>query len=99
MPYRTGEQSDSEQDPQGLTAQDIPFYLAQPEYAGLIDPLFAAATQQSDGDIVPIERQLQAVVDKAARLIRLQQLPKAEVSTAIQFITIRPARKTSVHLL
>lgn len=93
MPYRTGEQSDWEQDPQGLTAQDIPFYLAQPEYAGLIDPLFAAATQQSDGDIVPIERQLQAVVDKAARLIRLQQLPKAEVSTAIQFYNYPPGEK------
>lgn len=93
MPYRSGEQSDWEQDPQGLQAQDIPFYLAQPEYAGLIDPLFAAATRQSDGDIVPIERQLKAVVDKAMRLVRLQQLPASEMRTAIQFYNYPPGEK------
>lgn len=72
MPYRSGDQADWEKDPQGLAPQDIPFYLAQPEFAGLIDPLFAAATQQSGGDIVPIDRQLQAAVDKAMRLVHLQ---------------------------
>ncbi|TDQ36522.1 cobaltochelatase subunit CobN [Thiopseudomonas denitrificans] len=93
MPYRSGDQADWEKDPQGLAPQDIPFYLAQPEFAGLIDPLFAAATQQSDGDIVPIDRQLQAAVDKAMRLVHLQQRPAAEIKTAIQFYNYPPGEK------
>lgn len=93
MPYRGGEQADWEADPKGLDAQDIPFYLAQPEFAGLIDPLFAAATRKVDGDIVPIERQSQAVVDKAMRLARLQRLPHQDVRTAIQFYNYPPGEK------
>ena len=93
MPYRGGEQADWEDDPQGLAAQDIPFYLAQPEFAGLIDPLFAAATRKADGDIVPIERQLEAVIDKAMRLARLQRLPHDQVKTAIQFYNYPPGEK------
>lgn len=93
MPYRGGEQADWERDAQGMAREDIPFYLAQPEYAGLSDPLFAAATRQSDGDIVPIERQLKAVVDKAMRLARLQRLPAGEVRTAIQFYNYPPGEK------
>lgn len=93
MPYRGGEQADWEADPKGLDPQDIPFYLAQPEFAGLIDPLFAAATRKADGDIVSIERQLQAVIDKAMRLARLQRLPHEDVKTAIQFYNYPPGEK------
>lgn len=93
MPYRGGEQADWEVDPKGLDPQDIPFYLAQPEFAGLIDPLFAAATRKADGDIVSIERQLQAVIDKAMRLARLQRLPHEDVKTAIQFYNYPPGEK------
>lgn len=93
MPYRVGEQADWEADLTGLAAQDIPFYLAQPEFAGLIDPLFAAATRKTDGDIVPIDRQLQAVIDKAMRLARLQRLPQDQVKTAIQFYNYPPGEK------
>ncbi len=85
MPYRQGQEADWEANPQGLEAQDIPFYLAQPEYAGLIDPLFAAATNKQDGDIVPIQRQLKAVVDKAMRLARLQRMDHKQVRTAILY--------------
>lgn len=93
MPYRGGEQADWEADPKGLDAPDIPFYLAQPEFAGLIDPLFAAATRKADGDIIPIDRQLQAVIDKAMRLARLQRLPHEDVRTVIQFYNYPPGEK------
>ncbi|MCQ4263779.1 cobaltochelatase subunit CobN [Stutzerimonas stutzeri] len=93
MPYRAGEQADWEADAQGLAAQDIPFYLAQPEFAGLVDPLFAASTRQVDGDIVPIERQLQAVVAKAMRLVRLRHLPVADIKSAILFYNYPPGEK------
>lgn len=93
MPYRKGEQADWEADVQGLDAQDIPFYLAQPEFAGLIDPLFAAATRKADGDIVAMERQLQAVVDKAMRLVKLRRLPREQVKTAILYYNYPPGEK------
>lgn len=93
MPYRAGDQAAWQADNQGLDPQDIPFYLAQPEYAGLIDPIFAAATRQQDGDILSIDRQLQTVVDKALRMARLQSLPVAQVKTGILFYNYPPGEK------
>src|SRR5690606_4183601 len=55
--------------------------------------LFAAATRKADGDIVSIERQLQAVIEKALRLARLQRLPHEEVKTVIQFYNYPPGEK------
>ncbi|HEY0836041.1 MAG TPA: cobaltochelatase subunit CobN [Azospirillum sp.] len=93
MPYRKGEQADWEQDTIGVTPMDVPFYLAQPEYAGIVDPLVAAFTRKSDGDVVAIDRQLQAVVDKAAALVRLRRLPVAEKKAAIFFWNYPPGEK------
>lgn len=93
MPYRAGEEADWQADAQGIEVVDIPFYLAQAEYAGLIDPLVAASTRQADGDILPIDRQLQALVDKALRLARLQRLAPAEVRSALLFYNYPPGEK------
>jgi len=90
MPYRKGEQADWEADQQGMNPQDIPFYLSQPEFAGLIDPIFAAATQTSSGEIVAIDRQLDSVVQKAMSLVRLQRLPHEQVRSAILFYNYPP---------
>ncbi len=93
MPYRKGEQADWEQDPVGVSLLDIPFYLAQPEYAGVVDPIMAAYTRKADGDIVAIDHQLQSVVDKAMALIRLKRLPNAEKKAAIFFWNYPPGEK------
>lgn len=93
MPYRRGEQADWEQDTAGVTTMDIPFYLAQPEYAGITDPLIAAYSRKADGDIVAIDYQLQSVVNKAINLARLQHLPNAEKKTAIFFWNYPPGEK------
>lgn len=93
MPYRRGEQADWEQDTAGVTTMDIPFYLAQPEYAGITDPLIAAYSRKADGDIVVIDYQLQSVVNKAINLARLQHLPNAEKKTAIFFWNYPPGEK------
>jgi cobaltochelatase CobN len=45
MPYRRGEPADWEKDPHGVALMDVPFYLAQPEYAGVTDIQVAAATR------------------------------------------------------
>ena len=72
---------------------DIPFYLSQPEYAGITDPLIAAYSRKSDGDIVAIDYQLQSVVNKAINLARLRHLPNAEKKTAIFFWNYPPGEK------
>ncbi|MFZ2289289.1 MAG: cobaltochelatase subunit CobN [Halopseudomonas yangmingensis] len=93
LTYRRGEQQDWEQDAVGLPTQDIPFYLAQPEYAGLIDPLVFAAVRQSDGEMLAIDRQLSAVSNKAMRLARLQQLPNGQKRLALFFYNYPPGEK------
>ncbi len=85
VPYRDGERADWEADTAGISPQGIPFYLAQPEYAGVSDPLMSAYTRKSDGDVIALEEQAQSVVNKAMNLIRLQRLPNAEKKTAILF--------------
>ena len=67
MSYRHGDQQQWEKDNVGLTTQDIPFYLSQPEYAGLTDPMFIAASE-ANGNPVPITRQLESVTSKALAL-------------------------------
>lgn len=93
MPYRRGEQVDWEKDAAGVTTLDIPFYLSQPEYAGITDPIIAAYSRKSDGDIVAIGYQLQSVVNKAMNLARLKHLPNAEKRTAIFFWNYPPGEK------
>jgi cobaltochelatase CobN len=90
MPYRKGKEADWRADPVGLTPTDVPFYLAQPEYAGVIDPIIAAYTRKSDGDIVGIEEQAASVVGKALALLRLQRLPAAERKAALFFWNYPP---------
>ncbi|WP_051341585.1 cobaltochelatase subunit CobN [Azospirillum halopraeferens] len=90
MPYRKGEEADWRADPVGLTPTDVPFYLAQPEYAGVIDPLIAAYTRERDGDIVAMDAQAQAVVNKAAALLRLRRLAPAERRTAFLYWNYPP---------
>lgn len=69
--YRHGDQASWEQDPTGLTLGDMPFYLAQPESAGAVDPLLVSA-QSPSGEPLLIERQASAVAAKARRLVQLQ---------------------------
>ncbi len=93
MPYRRGEQADWEQDPHGVHVMDVPFYLAQPEYAGVTDIQVAAATRKSDDQILPIVAQSQAVVNKAVRLAQLQATPNADKRLAVMFWNYPPGEK------
>ena len=85
MPYRRGGEADWAADPHGVALMDVPFYLAQPEYAGVIDIQVAAATRKSDDQVVPIAAQAQAVVAKALRLAQLQRKPNADKRVAVMF--------------
>ncbi|RKT58220.1 cobaltochelatase CobN subunit [Azonexus fungiphilus] len=77
QPYRHGDVGDWAADPTGLKLSDAPFYLVQPEAAGAIDPLVVTAHADGGRRTLLIERQADAVVAKAARLIRLATMPPA----------------------
>ncbi|MCA0175762.1 MAG: cobaltochelatase subunit CobN [Proteobacteria bacterium] len=83
--YRRGDEADWAADPHGVALMDVPFYLAQPEYAGVIDIQIAAATRKSDDALVAIPDQAQATVDKVLALIDLQRKPAADKQLALMF--------------
>ncbi|CAG9173674.1 Aerobic cobaltochelatase subunit CobN [Cupriavidus laharis] len=85
MPYRKGDAQAWASDPHGISLTDTPFYLVQPELAGVIDPMLAAATSKADGSIVSLPAQLDAVADKALNLARLRHLPNADKRVAILY--------------
>lgn len=85
MPYRKGDAADWAADRHGISLTDTPFYLVQPEMAGVIDPILAAATAKPDGAIVGLPAQLDAVVGKAIALTRLQRMSNADKRVVILF--------------
>jgi cobaltochelatase CobN len=78
QPYRAGDAAAWEASDTGLSLSDVPFYLAQPEAAGAIDPVLVAAHGAEGQDFRLIERQAQSVAAKARRLIALQTKPAAD---------------------
>ena len=93
MPYRKGDEAAWAADPQGVALMDVPFYLAQAEYAGVTDIQIAAATRKSDDQIAPIAGQAAAVVAKAVRLARLQRTANTDKRVTIFFWNYPPGEK------
>ncbi|MBI5898827.1 MAG: cobaltochelatase subunit CobN [Rhodocyclales bacterium] len=93
MPYRKGDAAAWAADPQGVALMDVPFYLAQAEYAGVTDILVAAATDKASDQMVPIVAQSAAVAAKALNLARLQSKPAAEKKIAVLFWNYPPGEK------
>lgn len=77
LPYRAGGTADWEASETGLSMSDLPFYFAQPEGAGAIDPLMVVAHANKGREPQLIVRQAEAVIAKAKRLIALQTKPAA----------------------
>ena len=93
LAYRKGDEAAWRADPQGIPLIDVPFYLAQGEYAGIVDPVVAHATDKAGGNIVVIPEQAAAVTGKALRLARLQRLPNTEKKVAMLFWNYPPGEK------
>lgn len=85
MPYRKGDADAWRADPQGVALMDVPFYFAQPEYAGVFDIQVAATTRKSDDAIVAIPEQADAVVNKAINLAKLRRKANADKQLALMF--------------
>ncbi len=93
LTYRHGSPEEWAADPVGLSLTDVPFYLAQPEYAGAIDAQVVAATQQPEDRLVAIAPQLDSVLDKAFNLVRLQRAPNTDKRLALMFWNYPPGEK------
>ncbi|MGD9946701.1 MAG: cobaltochelatase subunit CobN, partial [Burkholderiaceae bacterium] len=93
MPYRRGDEAAWRANPQGVALMDVPFYLAQPEYSGVIDIQVAAATRSADAQVLPIAAQADAVVNKALRLVALQRKANADKRLAVFYWNYPPGEK------
>ena len=78
QPYRGGDEAQWSRDDNGLSQADVPFYLAQPEGAGGIDPVVVTAHADQGRRVALIERQARAVAAKARRLVSLQTRPAGD---------------------
>ena len=85
MSYRRGDAAAWAADPQGVPLLDVPFYLAQAEYAGITDIQIAAATSAGDEQLLPITAQSATIAQKALRLVALQRKPAASKRVAVFF--------------
>ncbi|QPF71969.1 cobaltochelatase subunit CobN [Roseateles sp. DAIF2] len=85
MAYRRGDAADWAADPQGVQLMDVPFYLAQAEYAGITDIQIAAANRKGDDQVETIAAQSAAVAGKALNLAKLQRKAAAERKVAVFF--------------
>lgn len=95
MPYRRGDVDEWMKDVAGVHMMDVPFYLAQSEFAGVVDAMTAAATRKPDGQIVSIPGQVDAVVAKALNLVALQRTRNPDKRVALFFWNY-PAGETNL---
>ena len=93
MAYRKGDAAEWARDREGVSLMDVPFYLAQPEIAGTIDPMVAAAVAKPSGRTEPIAAQVRSVVGKAINIARLQTTPAADKRVAILFYNYPPGER------
>ncbi len=90
MPFRRGDVAEWHADPAGVHLMDVPFYLAQPEYAGVVDAMTAAAVEKGTGQVAPIEEQVEAVVNKALGLVTLRRTPNQGKRVAVFYWNYPP---------
>jgi len=77
QPFRNGDEAAWVADSTGLGSGDVPFYLAQPEGAGAMDPVLMVAQGPGGKGTALIARQADAVIAKARRLVTLQTRPES----------------------
>lgn len=89
--FRDGDAQAWETATSGLPAQMVAPFLAVPESWGASDPLVVEAL--AAGEPTPIERQMDALIGKAKRLVALRRTPAAEKRLALMFWNYPPGEK------
>lgn len=90
MPYRRGDVNEWRADPAGVHLMDVPFYLAQPEYAGVAEAVSAAAVRKGDGQVVAIPEQVEWVADRAMKLAQLRHTRNADKRVVVFYWNYPP---------
>ncbi|WP_153558169.1 cobaltochelatase subunit CobN [Roseimaritima sediminicola] len=67
----------------GLPLENLSYYYASSELAGMIDPVLVSARDTETARLLPIPEQIEAVAAKAAALSRLRRSPPAERRVAM----------------
>ncbi|WP_341903448.1 cobaltochelatase subunit CobN [Polaromonas sp. YR568] len=67
----------------GLALSDVAYYYTPSELAGMVDAMLITARDARTGALQPLPAQIDAVADKAAALVRLQQTPPARRRVAM----------------
>ncbi len=93
LSYRKGDEADWRADPQGVPLIDVPFFLAQGEYAGIADAVVAGAQKKGDDAVTVVAEQSAAVVAKALNQVRLQRLANIDKKLAVMFWNYPPGEK------
>lgn len=93
MGYKKGDTDAWWNDPVGIALMDVPFYLSQPEYAGVFDVMVASSTDKASDQLRAIPEQAAAVVGKALALARLAHVANADKKVAIMFWNYPPGEK------
>ncbi len=91
--YKKGDEAAWRADTVGITLMDVPFYVSQPEYAGIHDIQVASVTDPATELVTPIADQAASVVGKAVNLARLARLPNREKRVAVMFWNYPPGEK------
>jgi cobaltochelatase CobN len=93
VPYRQGDVQAWQADKSGIRQTDVPYYLVQPEAAGAVDPLVIAAHPPEGQPVQLIDRQADALVGKAQRLIALQKTPRSRQTTESHGVQLPSGRR------
>ncbi|MCC5861541.1 MAG: cobaltochelatase subunit CobN [Gammaproteobacteria bacterium] len=89
--YRDGGVADWQADDAGIPMRSVPAFLAVPEQIGAFDPVVIAALE--NGEVVPIDRQIDLLVGRAVRLARLRQLAPETRRLALMYWSYPPGER------
>lgn len=89
--YRAGDEAAWRADPAGMPLMDVPFYMAQAEYAGISDILIAAS--QGEHEQLPIVEQTASLANKALKLAALARTQNADKQLALFVWNSPPGEK------
>ncbi|MCH8506385.1 MAG: cobaltochelatase subunit CobN, partial [Ectothiorhodospiraceae bacterium] len=76
--YRDGDEAAWRADPVGFPRGSTPFYFAMAEMAGATDPTVVAAEREGDGQVVPLQTELDRLVRRAMNQAQLARMPNAD---------------------
>ncbi len=83
--YSSGDTKEYEEDKQGITGFMLPFTLAIPETAGVINPMVVASKNKDDQTTQIIEYQLKSFLNRIKNYMVLQKKPNSDKKVAFFF--------------